>query len=254
MDASNTPPTNPDEGLILPEPITSTAAAPAPATSNEPDNLPAPIAVSPQDDHHLTVTEHLLDIGKGALRGAEQTVRGIRQTAQGIAHATGLDTALGDEPPTPLEYKSSEPQTMLGKVTADVTSVALSYGTGSIALRGVKAGAGILGAMGKTAAGDVLTADPDKQRLSNLLEDYPWLKPAASFLSQNPEDPALVFKAKQAIEYVLVTGAAGVVFKGLHLAFLKATGKVSAEQVGALEKEVVAGANGTEQTANGSSR
>ncbi len=200
----------------------------------------APIVEATTPD--LSVGDYVSDIGTGLVRGAEGAVRGVRQAARGIAKATGLEDLVGDAETNdaPLKYKSADPKSVVGHVTADITQAAIGYGIGGVALRGVKFASGVGGAMAQSAVGTPLVADVNQERISNTLLQYPWLQPAAALIAQDPTDSVILAKAKAGLEDVLTTGAAGAIFKGLHLLYLKSTGKGTAKEIAAAEKELVA--------------
>lgn len=194
---------------------------------------------------------NVLDYAADAAKGL---VHGVRATA----HAMGdlLPEGMKDEAFKQGIPEESKPETIAGQVTSELTHVALSWAMGGGVLKGAGiATAGVKGAMAQTAAGDVLAADQDHERLSNVLTQYPWLQPVASLLAQNPTDSFIVGRAKATLEDVLTVGAASSVFNALHLGVMKALGKGATPEAVKLEKEVIAEAGkpsaGPEASTNG---
>jgi len=192
------------------------------------------------------------DIIKGVVAGGEGAVAGVRKTARGIADATGLSDLVGDRETNaqPLETKSEAPEGAAGKIAASFTQAALGYAVGAVALRSVSMGP-ILGSMAQSAVGTPLVVNPDQERLSNVLMQYPWLAPIVEPLAQNPTDSVLTSKVKAGLEDVLTTGAAAVVFKGAQLLYMKATGKASPAVIAKAESELSKASSEAESSTSG---
>jgi hypothetical protein len=181
----------------------------------------------------------VVDIGKGIVAGAESAVGGLRETARGIADATGLSDLVGDRETNaqPLEHKAPQPEHAAGKITADLAQLTIGYMASPV--KAVGYGSTIV----KSAVGTGIVADPNRERLSNLLAENSWLEPIFSHLAQDPSDSVLVSKSKAMLEDAMTTAIAQPVFSMLHLGAVKAwesvSGKVS-PVAKAVEKEAAA--------------
>lgn len=199
-----------------------------PGPPAQPGEAPVPAKTT---DNEGSVLSTITDMGKGILSGAEGAVRGVHETLK----ATGLgEGTLGHKNTTEVPEVAPKPQGIAGQMAAAVTQAAFGYTLGG----GVVKGAGVLAQMGKSAVGIPLVADPNQQRLSNILMQYPFLAPIVAPLAQDPTDSVLMSKVKAGLEDVLLTGAAGVVFKGVHLLYLKASGKAKPEVIAKAEAEL----------------
>lgn len=226
-----------EETAMSPAPdVSSTQVGPPPTqVSKDPDP-----AVKTQDE----VSESLLskagsvavDMGKGLLAGAEGAVKGARQTARGIADATGLSDLVGDRDTNakPLTDLAPQPEGVMGEITSNITRAALGYVVGGVAVKG----AGLLSQMGKSVIGTPLIANPDQERISNMLAHYPWLEPLVSPLAQDPTDSVLVSKVKAGLEDVLTTAAASSILKGFQVLYGKAVGKGADPVIQATEASI----------------
>lgn len=235
----NEPAFNPELEEIATSPapdVSPTQVGPPPTqVSKDPDP-----AVKTQDE----VSESLLskagsvavDMGKGLLAGAEGAVKGARQTARGIADATGLSDLVGDRDTNakPLTDLAPQPEGVMGEITSNITRAALGYVVGGVAVKG----AGLAAQIGKSAIGTPLIANPDQERISNMLAHYPWLEPLVSPLAQDPTDSVLVSKVKAGLEDVLTTAAAASVLKGFQVLYGKATGKGAHPVIQAAESSI----------------
>jgi len=72
--------------------------------------------------------------------------------------------------------------------------------------------------MGEGAIAETLAFDKYEERLSNIIEDYPFLQqPITGFLAANPNDPAPLAVLKQATEGLLVESVVGSLVAGLKV-------------------------------------
>lgn len=164
------------------------------------------------------------DIAIGIGAGAERAVIGTRESVREIGRQTGMADEAMQAPLTP---DLVQPQGIAGKVAADLSHVTLGFFTGKWALKvlGI-ASSTIAGTAAASAVGTGITADPNAERLSNLLAENEWLQPVFQHLAQDPKDSVLVSKAKAMVEDVATSATAHVIFSGLRLAGLKTWEKV----------------------------
>lgn len=179
------------------------------------------------------------DIGKGLMAGAESAVIGARETVRAVGRdVLGLqDPALQGS----LSPELPQPEGIAGKITADITQLVLGYAGAGAAFKTLGIGAtGLKGAMAKSAVGTPVVADPNRERVSNLIAENEWLEPVFGLLAQDPTDSVLLSKAKAGLEDVLTTAVAHQVFTGLKFAAMKITGKGSPAQIAKAEEEAIA--------------
>jgi hypothetical protein len=214
-------------------------------TPAEPIAAARSLQETPQDEDSKSALDYAADAAKGVAAGAESAVIGARTTVRAVGKAIlpeSFVTKYAPELNETLKPSMAQPTTVAGRAVADITQLAVGYAAGGGILKAAKVAVNpftIGGSMAQSAVGTPLVADPDRERLSNMLEQYPFLKPAASLLAQDPTDSVLMSKAKAGLEDVLSTGAAGVVFKGLRLMYLKASGKGTPAEIQAAEADVL---------------
>ena len=239
MDTSNAFGTPLDESSDPTE--TPISQAPAPAEAPAP-----PVTAESGSSLMDKVGEFGADALKGIAHGAESAVRGIRTNVRAvgapIADALGLDeqAKLMREP---LEYGTDKPETLAGEVTAGLTEAGLSWVAGGAIAKGAGLaikGTTAIGAALQTGIGSLATTDPNHERLSNVLSQYPVVGPAFDLLAQKPTDNGFIAKAKSLIEESFTAGAATKVFNAVHLLALKVKGAPPAT-VAAAEEKVIAG-------------
>jgi len=235
MDASiDEPKFNPED-----EPVTP-AAPDKPPTPNVPRQDATENAPGVMD----TLTRYGTDALTGVARGAENAVKGARETVRSVgaplAEAIGFKDQA-DLMRQPLEYGTEAPQTLAGGLTAGLTEAALSWVTGGAVLKGaglaVK-GTTMAGAAAQTAAGSFITSDPNHERLSNMLAQYPVIGPVFDLLAQKPDDNAVVAKAKSVFEEAGLAALGQGAFNAIHVLALKFKGAPEAKVLEA-EKLVV---------------
>jgi hypothetical protein len=168
-----------------------------------------PVAAQPESKRGM-----IADIGVGVVHGAEAAVRGVRETARGIERMLpeSFQDANVNEP---LTYGTPSPESGLGKLTADV----VRFATGFIGAGAVVKGAGLVAGAAKSAISTTLTTDPNAERLSNLIEEHPYLaNPVTEFLSSKPGDTFAEGKFKSAIEDLGLSAVGGALISSLKLA------------------------------------
>lgn len=220
------------------------AEEPTPAL---PDAPPAPVSKPDTTDNSAGVLDTIKAYGTDALQGiahgAESAVAGVRTNARAVAVASGLAGALGEEAQMkePLAFGTDKPETIAGGLTAGLTEAALSWVAGGkvgkalgLTIKGTTAiGAGL-----QTAIGSLFTSDPNHERLSNMLSQYPVIGPVFDILAQKPTDGFVVAKAKSVFEEAGLAVAGQGAFNAIHLLALKFRG-ASPEAVAKVEAEVV---------------
>jgi len=166
------------------------------------------------------------DMMHGIVHGIEGAVIGAREDVRAVGRAV-LPTALqGEALQGPLKYSTTAPTGTMGKLTDDLTRFGLGFMAGGAIVKGAKvaglaAKAGLTLAEGgyalnaaKSALGTAIVADPHAARLSNILQDHPYLQnPVTEYLAAKPTDTFAEGKFKAALEDTLTSGVATLAFK-----------------------------------------
>lgn len=165
----------------------------------------------------------MTDFGKGVVAGAEKAVIGTRKTVREVGRAV-LPEALQDaafkaENDSKIEAHADKPETLLGKITSDIVQFGLGFVGGSAILKGAGVATKLPSVVKEIVASGVgtgIVADPNEARLSNIVQEYPFLEnPVTEFLAAKPEDGLAEGKFKAALEDMLTTPVAMILFKGV---------------------------------------
>jgi hypothetical protein len=151
----------------------------------------------------------------------------------------------------------SPPQDVTGKLIAGAAQFMLPFAAWSKALSGIEAvgtGANLVKTAATGALADFSAWDPHMERLSNFIQDVPWLRnPVAHFLASDPKDSAATGRVKQALEG---TGI-GFIIHGLSVlrgvGAAKAVAKAAAEGAAEAPKVAAEAASAAEAGATKSS-
>lgn len=221
---------------------------------------PSPVSSTPPTEGAGSLMDKAAELGKDALQGvahgAESAVRGVRQGVRAIG--APIADALGAHDQADLmredmHYGTAKPETIAGDITAGLTEAGLSWVAGGAVLKGVGLaakvkGTTVAGAAIQTGIGSMLTTDPNHERLSNVLAQYPVIGPAFDLLATKPTDNAVIAKAKSVLEESFTAAGAAGIFKGIHVLALKLKGappatiaKAEDELIKAQPKEASAG-------------
>ena len=153
---------------------------------------------------------------RGVLGGVEQAARGTYSTVK-----AGVEAAGGSMPELP-EQQIENPEGIAGQITRDVTQ----FGLGFVGGMGLLRAAGVAGKLAPVAKeilasgiGTGVVADPTAPRLSNLIQKYPALEnPITEYLAADDEDGIAESKFKAALEDMMTTPAALMLFKTVKAA------------------------------------
>jgi hypothetical protein len=186
------------------------------------------------------------DIALGAIEAPRQIAGGfldatkeLAQSLEGALESAGIPTILqtSDEEgnfdlglmtkkefeerggdPESVYITADEPRTATGGIVRSVSQ----FLTGFVpAVRGLKA-AGVTSKIGQVAGAGALTDafafDPQEERLSNLIEEYPALSnPVTDYLESEPDDSDAEGRFKNAIEGLALGGIADTFIKGIKV-------------------------------------
>lgn len=209
MDMSN-------EDLKLPDPIPAESAP-----AHDDLKLPSPLSINAEDPVVASTPDKrglAADMGIAAVHGVESAVRETGKTALELGRRL-LPPFIRDAV-DPASMISSEtftpkPETMIGKIESDI----VRFTTGFIGAGAVVKGAGFLAGAAKSMVSSGVTANADTERISNLVEQYPYLSnPVTEFLSAKPDDSMAEGKMKSALEDLGLSAVGGVLIKGLSIA------------------------------------
>lgn len=194
-----------------------------------------------QGEQPFNVLDAMGHVGTGIVHGAEEAVIGARKTVRAIGRAvlpeSLQDNAIKEENDSKIQAGlTDKPTTLVGKIASDITQFGLGFVGGQKLLNAVGAGAKLAPVVKEIAAsgiGTAIVADPNEARLSNLLQEYPFLEnPVSEFLAAKADDSIAEGKFKAAIEDMLTTPVAMVLFKGVKLVKQGITGKSGKELPG----------------------
>lgn len=184
-------------------------SAPLPSPQTIP-TVQAPIATSQPEVERRGL---LADMAVSAVHGAESAVR---QTAK-----TALDFGKNLLPPVlrdavdPASMISSDtltpkPETTIGKIESDL----VRFGLGFVGAGTVLKGSGLVAGAAKSAVSTMFTSDPQAERLSNLLEEHPYLQnPVSDYLAADPSDSFAESKFKSVVEDLGLSAIGGTIVK-----------------------------------------
>ncbi len=205
------------------------AAQKAPAAA-----IPASQPVQTPEEASGGVTEFTKDLGNAVVGGVEAAGRGTVQTLSSIAQLTGMDV-----PDVPQQTMVANPKYGFNKIVRDITQYGIGFLAGGAVLKGVGVAAKTTtGFMGQSALGTGIVADPHAERLSNLLQQYPFLEKPMSLLAADPTDSAAAGKVKAALEDAFTTPVALGLFKAIQFGISSSRGLLKAGS-----KEAVAAEN-----------
>lgn len=238
----------------LPEPLPAEAESVAPVTSN-------PFAVTPQNQPVVS------DLGQPfSLEGlpeplpAEPAQRGTLAD-MGVAGAHGLESAIREGVktfgsmlnstvvPPPLREKAAElgesllpdamvpkPETIIGKIESDLVRFGLGFLAGGRIIKST----GVAANLAKSAVGTGIVADPQAERLSNIVESYPSLaNPITEFLAAKDGDSTSESKFKASLEDVLTNSVAQLAFKTFKVAKGHLSGKISDTDAASMAEDIL---------------
>lgn len=217
-------------------------ASATPAPTPEPET-PVEEPEEEQADVSLTVGEHAVDIMRGLVGGARDSIQETIDTGlMGMETISGkVDELTGGRPEVTREAYAGLKKRMtfseveankgnLGSITRSVTKFALGFvGAGKV-LRVSKGFSALAATEGitKTAigsrlaaqgvqglVGDFIVSDPHEERLADLAADVPIVGEAIdNFLGADENDSAAVGKLKSALEGLIVGSLIGGVVEG----------------------------------------
>jgi hypothetical protein len=162
----------------------------------------------------------LLDMALGAVHGVESAIKGVREDARAIERM--LPESMQDEGINePLTMGTPAPQTTIGKLESDV----IRFGAGFLGAGKFIKGAGMVAGAAKSLISTVVTSDPNADRLSNLIEEHPYLHNSVSeYLQAQPGDSFAEGKFKAAIEDLGLSAVGGLLYKSIKAAKSHFTG------------------------------
>ncbi|WP_018123370.1 hypothetical protein [Desulfovibrio oxyclinae] len=202
-----------EDGLLPPEPADAPADSPA-------------VEVNVEGDPGLL--EQAADVVNGAAGGVRNAIQetvdfgvGVydavdNHTFDAAAHAIdpNIDPEADDGTPEWLTLPEAEVNTTAGQITRDVAQFVTGFVGAGKFLKGAKLfqGGGKALQYGRAtlqgAMADGIAMDPQQERLSNLIEEYPSLQtPITDYLAADPEDSDAEGRLKNALEGI-VLGAA----------------------------------------------
>ena len=159
----------------------------------------------------------LADIGVAAVHGVETAVRQTAKTALDfgknllppvLRDAVDPASSISDETITP------KPESLIGKIESDV----IRFGLGFVGVSGVVKGAGLVAGAAKSAASTFVTSDTQAERLSNLLQEHPYLSnPVTEYLATKPGDSFAESKFKATVEDMGLSAIGGTLLKTFKL-------------------------------------
>jgi len=178
---------------------------------------------------------------RGLVGGAEQAARGTYSTVKAVGDAVGAKL-----PDLPEESLVEAPEGIAGQITRDVTQFGLGF-IGGMNLLKIGGMATKLPAVAKeilaSGIGTGVVADPTAPRLSNLIQKYPFLEnPVTEYLAQDDKDGVGESKFKAALEDMMMTPAALVLFKTVKA--LKNALKGNGDEATKLSDEILQDARG----------
>ena len=189
------------------------------------------------------VGDFVKDTGRALVGGVESAVIGARQTVRGIGKAIlpqdMIDT-LAPEMNEELQPSIvSNPKYTFNKIAKDITQYGIGFLAGGPVLKGAGLAAkGAAGLIGQSAVGTGLVADAHSERLSNLVQQYPFLEnPLTSYLASDPNDGVIAGKFKAALEDAFTTPVALGLFKAIQYGIKSTRGLLKPGSKEALEAE-----------------
>ena len=158
------------------------------------------------------------DLALGLAHGVESAVVGFRETVRGTARELLPDSMIPDEMKTTLTTHLPAPETTLGKLESDLIRFGVAFVGANLVLPG--SGLAVAGrGAAVSAASTVASSNPYAERLSNLVQDHPYLaNPITEYLASDKNDSFLEGKFKSALEDIGLSGIAGLAFKTISMA------------------------------------
>jgi hypothetical protein len=191
-----------------------------PAAPVDGARLPAPV-VEPSVQQSVAPPDEAMSAGdiavdtlyKGTLGGVNKAVRGTLETVGAIT--PGLTSEGMKELVAPIE----PPKLFLNKFQRDIVQFGMGFVGGAKLLEGVGLAqklAPVATEIIGSGVGTGIVADSTEGRLSNLVEEYPFLSTSVTrYLAAQPGDSAAEGKFKAALEDMMTTPFALVILKGV---------------------------------------
>jgi hypothetical protein len=211
----------------------------APVTPTQQATAPAATPAQPeQPSERGFLTDIAVSVVGGARDAIQETVDFTHEAGAWLETHIPLGTLGGGN------YPEENPLVLPGATTSETTVGRVSRGLTQALVGFVGAGKFLKGARllqggGKALAvarpfaagalGDAVALDPYEDRLSNLVQSSEMLaNPITEYLASDEEDSAAEARFKNAVEGLILGGAAEAVFRAAR--FMKASRKVAAEQ------------------------
>lgn len=185
-------------------------------------SLPEPLPAQP-----VTQSNFLVDTTKAIAHGAESAVRETASLAGDVALNTivppfARDTVKGMMGNAAIPQLTDKPESTIGKIESDLVRFGLGFLAGGQLIKG----AGVAANMAKSAVGTGIVADPHAERLSNMIEEHPYLKnPVTEYLAAKDDDSKAEGKFKASLEDVLTNSAVQLAVKTFKVAKQAMKGK-----------------------------
>lgn len=221
---------------------------PAPAPAEEPasidfaapefqENAPAE---QPTFDPALIGTA-AKDLAKGVAAGVEQAGRGVVESSavlgQHLLPPGMRDMINPGGKPVLGEPMIDAPEGLPAQILRDVTQFGIGFVGGMKALEGARLASGVKEVVA-SGVGTGVVADPNAPRLANLLQQHHYLEgPVRDFLAADPSDGVAEGKLKAALEDMMLTPVALVLFKILKAA--KSAFAGNADEASKLSDEII---------------
>lgn len=227
-----TPPASPNESVGSPESPRSTPQE-SPAGTSSSGSLLDDLRVN--HEGRAAITNDLKDGTKAVVHGAIEAINETLHAAGDLTRATAkipgspswVASKVGGvdlDQPVPEVPNVSKPETRAGGVVDGIAQfTAGMIGAGKF-LKALEVGEGAVGLgkallnAGKASAVSAVAFDPHQQRLSNLVERYPYLSNSVTdFLASKPDDTDAEGRFKNALEGLGLGGIAEGFAGGLKL-------------------------------------
>ena len=184
------------------------------------------------------------DTGRALGRGIEDAGRGLIQTGAGL---------LGQEDPMKdVPHVFDKPKGIVNQIAKDVVQFGIGLVGGMRALEGIGVAqklAPVAKEVAASAVGTSAVADPNADRLSNLVQNYPILEnPITDFLAADPEDGIAEGKFKAALEDMLTSAVALPLFHGIRAMKLRSRGLDDSADLAAVEAHITKADEASGQT------
>ncbi len=169
--------------------------------------------------------DYIVDMGKGVVGGARDAAQEtINFGYDAVDAASNLidENAIPDKKPDWMELPNIETETLAGEITRDVSQFVVGFvGAGKFlkaakVLQGGARWTGLARGAAQGAMADGIAMTPSDERLSNLVEDHPWLQnPISEYLAAGPEDTEAEGRFKNTLEGLALGGLAEGLLHGL---------------------------------------